>query len=72
MIFEDIDADEEIWRLVTTTAKVGYTDRQLRNLEGKGEFPKRFALSPTGRAKGHFRSEVLEWMRTRGASREVA
>ena len=65
-----VEDREEIWRPEKTAKKAGYTNRQLRNLEAKGKFPKRFSLSPGGRAKGHLKSEVLAWMRERAASRE--
>jgi predicted DNA-binding transcriptional regulator AlpA len=57
-----------------TAAKVGICDRQLRDLEAEGLFPKRFTLNPNGkgRARGHLESEVDEWIATRAAQREVA
>ena len=63
---------EELWRPHVTTAKVGMCDRQIRNLEERGEFPKRFNISPNGRAKAHLKSEVLAWMLERAASREAS
>ena len=64
--------DEVIMRPKATSAMVGLGDRQLRNLEAEGKFPKRFALNPPdGRAVGHLRSEVLEWVRERAAAREA-
>ena len=62
--------DEEIWRPRTTAKAVGLCDRQLRNLEVRGDFPKRFPLVPGGRAQGHLKSEIQEWMRERAASRD--
>ncbi|MES2494331.1 MAG: AlpA family phage regulatory protein [Pseudomonadota bacterium] len=60
-----------ILRLTETEAKTGYCDRQLRDLEAEGLFPKRFPLNPNGkgRAVGHLESEVDEWIRARAASR---
>lgn len=58
-----------------TEAKVGLCDRELRDLEREGLFPKRFPLNPNGkgRAVGHLESEVDEWITARAASRlEVA
>lgn len=54
-----------------TAAKVGLCDRQLRELEAQGLFPKRFLLNPSGngRAVGHLESEVEEWIAARAASR---
>ena len=53
-----------------TEAKVGLCDRELRDLEREGLFPKRFALNPRGgRAVGHLESEVDDWIAARAASR---
>lgn len=55
-----------------TSARVQLCDRQLRELEAKGLFPKRFPLNPSGsgRAVGHLESEVDAWIKARAASRE--
>ena len=50
-----LDADE-ILRPKDTEKIVGLCDRQVRNLENAGDFPKRFSLSPGGRAKGYLKS----------------
>ena len=63
---------EKILRPKDTEKIVGLCDRQLRNLEAVGQFPKRFALSPEGRAKAHLESEVLRWIEERAATRETA
>lgn len=57
-----------------TAEKVGLCERQLRELERAGLFPKRISLNPTGkgRAVGHLESEVDEWIAARAASRENA
>ena len=57
-----------------TVAKVGICDRQLRDLEAQGLFPRRFPLNPSGkgRAVGHLESEVDAWIEARAASREAA
>lgn len=57
-----------------TAAKVGICDRQLRDLEADGLFPKRFTLNPNGkgRAVGHLEAEVDEWIASRAAERETA
>ena len=54
-----------------TGARVGVCDRQLRDLEAQGLFPKRFPLNPSGkgRAVGHLESEVDEWIKERAAAR---
>lgn len=63
-----------ILRVTDTEAKTGYYDRQLRELEAQGLFPKRFSLNPNGkgRAVGHLESEVDEWIAARAASRVAA
>ena len=56
-----------------TQAKTGFCDRQLRDLEAKGLFPKRFPLNPCGgRAVGHLEAEVDEWIAARAATRTEA
>jgi len=64
----------QILRPHETEARTGYCDRQLRELEAKGLFPKRFSLNPSGkgRAVGHLESEVDKWIAERAASREAA
>ena len=62
-----------ILRPAETEAKTGYCDRQLREMEAQGLFPKRFALNPKGgRAVGHLESEVDEWIAACAASRVAA
>lgn len=58
-----------ILRPKDTEAKVGLCDRELRDLEREGLFPKRFQLNPGGRAVGHLESEVDEWIASRAATR---
>jgi predicted DNA-binding transcriptional regulator AlpA len=55
-----------------TEAKVGLCDRELRDLEREGLFPKRFPINPSGkgRAVGHLESEVDAWIEARAAPRE--
>lgn len=57
-----------------TCARVRLCDRQLREMEAQGLFPKRFSLNPSGkgRAVGHLESEVEEWIATRAAARTAA
>lgn len=63
----------QILRPRDTAKKVGLCDRQLRDLEAQGLFPKRFQLNPNGgRAVGHLAHEVENWLERRAASREVA
>ena len=54
-----------------TQYKVGLCDRELRDLEREGLFPKRFPLNPSGkgRAVGHLESEIDDWIASRAASR---
>jgi predicted DNA-binding transcriptional regulator AlpA len=54
-----------------TVDKVNVCDRQLREWEAEGRFPKRFKLHPDGRAVGHFEHEIDQWLIERAASREV-
>jgi len=63
----------QILRPNQTAAKVGVCDRQLRDLEAEGLFPKRFLICPNGkgRAKGHLESEVDEWIQARASERVV-
>ena len=58
-----------ILRPKVTEAKVGICDRELRDLERDGLFPRHFLLSPGGRAVGHLESEVDDWIAMRAASR---
>ncbi len=60
----------QILRPNETAAKVGICDRELRDMERQGRFPKRFQLNPPkGRAVGHLESEVNEWIEARAAAR---
>lgn len=61
-----------VLRIPETEAKVGYCDRQLRELEAMRLFPKRFPLNPSGkgRAVGHLESEIDQWIADRAAARE--
>ena len=63
-----------ILRPAETAAKVGLCDRELRDLEREGLFPKRFPINPNGkgRAVGHLESEVNAWIAERAASRVAA
>lgn len=60
-----------VLRVPETEAKTGYCDRQLREMEAEGNFPRRFSLNPNGkgRAVGHLESEVDAWIAERAASR---
>ena len=60
-----------ILRPSETVKRVPYTDRQLRELEAEGKFPKRFKLNPPdGRAVGHLESEVDAWIKARADARQ--
>jgi predicted DNA-binding transcriptional regulator AlpA len=63
-----------ILRVHETEGKTGYCDRQLREMESAGNFPRRFSLNPNGkgRAVGHLESEVDEWIAARAAARVAA
>lgn len=62
----------QILRPHQTVDKVQVCDRQLRDWEAEGKFPKRFKLHPDGRAVGHFEHEIDEWLEQRAASRLIA
>lgn len=63
----------QILRPNETAAKVGICDRELRDMERQGKFPKRFQLNPPkGRAVGHLESEVNEWIAERIRRRDAA
>ena len=55
-----------------TADRVKICDRQLRDMEARGLFPKRFKINPEGRAVGHLESEVDKWIAERAASRVPA
>lgn len=63
-----------ILRPKETEARVGLCDRELRDLERVGLFPRRFPLNPSGkgRAVGHLESEVDDWIAARAATRQDA
>lgn len=63
-----------ILRPSETATKVGICDRQLRDMEAEGLFPKRFPINPSGkgRAVGHLESEIDNWIESRAASRREA
>jgi predicted DNA-binding transcriptional regulator AlpA len=50
--------------------RCGYGRTQLDDLIARGEFPKPFRLSDSGRAKGWDEDEIIEWQAQRMASRE--
>lgn len=64
----------KVLRPQETAARVQLCDRQIRELEAQGLFPKRFPLNPNGkgRAVGHLESEVDEWIAARAATRTPA
>lgn len=62
-----------ILRPKDTEAKVGLCNRELRDLEREGLFPKRFPLNPSGRGRavGHLESEVDAWIEARASARNA-
>lgn len=64
----------KILRPNETAAKVRMCDRQIRDLEAEGLFPKRFPLNPSGkgRAVGHLECEVDQWIKDRADARNLA
>jgi predicted DNA-binding transcriptional regulator AlpA len=62
-----------ILRPSDTASRIGLCDRQLREMEADGLFPKRFQINPgNGRAAGHLESEVEQWIKERAETRNVA
>jgi prophage regulatory protein len=53
-------------------AKVGFTERYLRDLESAGRFPKRIRPDPNGPAVAWIEQEVDDWILQRGEAREAA
>lgn len=49
---------------------VGLRRTQIDCLIDKGEFPRPFKLSDTGRAVGWLEGEIVEWQRQRAAKRD--
>ena len=50
--------------------KSGLCERQLRNLENEGKFPRRFLIAENGRAVGWSENEVDAWVAERLERRE--
>lgn len=59
---------DTILRAPDVVRAVGLCERQIRRLEANGHFPKRFNLTPTGRAVGWRSSDVQAWIANRGAA----
>lgn len=59
-----------ILRPSDTASRIGLCDRQLREMEAAGLFPKRFQINPgNGRACGHLEIEVERWIKERADTR---
>ena len=56
---------DRILRKADVEFKTGLGERQIRNLEQDGLFPKRFLIMPGGRAVGWSCNEVDEWLSER-------
>ena len=56
-----------ILSLKTTLERVPYTDQWLRQLEARGEFPRRVRLGPN--RVGHLEHEVDAWVEARARDR---
>ncbi len=61
---------DNILRRLDIEQKTGLSERQIRNLEGEGKFPKRFLIAQGGRAIGWSEAEVHDWIRERIQLRE--
>ena len=53
-----------------TERKSGLCERQLRNLEAEGKFPRRFLIAEDGRAVAWSENEVDKWLAKRLERRE--
>ncbi len=61
---------DNILRRLDIEQKTGLSERQIRNLEAEGIFPRRFLIAQGGRAIGWSEAEVHEWIRERIQLRE--
>ena len=61
---------DNILRRPEIEKKTGLSERQIRNLEDAGKFPKRFLIAEGGRAIGWSENEVDEYIRERIERRE--
>lgn len=43
----------------------GVTERTVRSMEARGDFPKRFTINPNGRAVGWSSRDVQAWLEER-------
>ncbi len=62
--------DDRIVRRPELQDTVGLTERQVRNLENEGRFPKRFLIAESGRAVGWSHREIQQWVAERLRLRE--
>ncbi len=61
---------ETILRRPDIERKTKLSERQIRNLEDAGKFPRRFLIAPGGRAVGWDANEIDAWIRERIDLRE--
>lgn len=54
-----------VLRLPAVLEATGYSRSQLQEKINKGEFPAPFKLSDSGRAKGWFEDDVIDWQVSR-------
>lgn len=64
-------SDDRIVRRPELQDTVGLTERQIRNLENEGRFPRRFLIADSGRAVGWSHREVQAWVHERISRRET-
>lgn len=57
------NTQEEFWSSQRTSASTGLSESTHLRLEAKGQFPKRYQLSPNRVARA--KSEVLAWIEAR-------
>jgi prophage regulatory protein len=54
-----------VLRLPAVLEATGYSRSQLQEKINKGEFPAPFKLSDSGRARGWFEDDVIDWQESR-------
>lgn len=68
MINHDTEPSQSMVRIVRYSEvrrKLGISEAKLFNMIAKGEFPRPFAITPSGRAKGWIEATVDNWIEGR-------
>lgn len=63
---------DRVLRKAHVESVTGLSERTLRRMEAKQQFPRRFTISPDGKIVGWLESEVLSWIARHAAAREAA